>query len=153
MFSSSATVYGVPEYLPLDEQHRIGECTNPYGTTKYAVEKMMMDLAASNPRWAVSLLRYFNPAGAHPSGEIGEDPLGIPNNLMPYIAQVWTDSVMRTTDGHCCRLLLGGGNGSPCTGLTTRPGTGRGTGTTSTSWTWRTAMSKRLTTSWLQTGV
>ena len=79
----------VPEYLPLDESHRTGNCTNPYGTTKYAVEKMMMDLAASDPRWAVSLLRYFNPAGAHPSGEIGEDPLGIPNNLMPYIAQVW----------------------------------------------------------------
>jgi len=88
VFSSSATVYGVPEYLPLDESHRTGNCTNPYGTTKYAVEKMMMDLAASDPRWAVSLLRYFNPAGAHPSGEIGEDPLGIPNNLMPYIAQV-----------------------------------------------------------------
>ena len=65
MFSSSATVYGVPEYLPLDEQHRIGECTNPYGTTKYAVEKMMMDLAASDPDWSVSLLRYFNPAGCH----------------------------------------------------------------------------------------
>ena len=66
----------------------IGECTNPYGTTKYTVEKMMMDLAASDPAWTVSLLRYFNPAGAHQSGNIGEDPLGIPNNLMPYIAQV-----------------------------------------------------------------
>jgi len=88
VFSSSATVYGVPEYLPLDEKHRIGECTNPYGTTKYTVEKMMMELASSDSAWAVSLLRYFNPAGAHQSGDIGEDPLGIPNNLMPYIAQV-----------------------------------------------------------------
>jgi len=88
VFSSSATVYGVPEYLPLDENHRTGSCTNPYGTTKYTVEKMMMDLAASNTCWSVSLLRYFNPAGAHQSGNIGEDPLGIPNNLMPYIAQV-----------------------------------------------------------------
>lgn len=88
VFSSSATVYGVPEYLPLDESHRTGNCTNPYGTTKYAVEKMMMDLAASSDLWTVSLLRYFNPAGAHESGNIGEDPLGIPNNLMPYIAQV-----------------------------------------------------------------
>jgi len=88
VFSSSATVYGVPEYLPLDEKHRTGECTNPYGTTKYTVEKMMMDLAASNAKWSVTLLRYFNPAGAHESGDIGEDPLGIPNNLMPYIAQV-----------------------------------------------------------------
>ena len=88
VFSSSATVYGPPVYLPLDEKHRIGECTNPYGTTKYAVEKMMMDLAASDPSWTVSLLRYFNPAGAHQSGNIGEDPLGVPNNLMPYIAQV-----------------------------------------------------------------
>jgi len=88
VFSSSATVYGVPEYLPLDEKHRTGSCTNPYGTTKYSVEKMMMDLAASNQKWSVTLLRYFNPAGAHESGVIGEDPLGIPNNLMPYIAQV-----------------------------------------------------------------
>lgn len=88
VFSSSATVYGVPEYLPLDENHRTGECTNPYGTTKYAVEKMMIDLANSDPAWSVTLLRYFNPAGAHLSGDIGEDPLGIPNNLMPYIAQV-----------------------------------------------------------------
>jgi len=88
VFSSSATVYGVPEYLPLDEKHRTGNCTNPYGTTKYTVERMMTDLAASSDRWAVTLLRYFNPAGAHESGDIGEDPLGIPNNLMPYIAQV-----------------------------------------------------------------
>lgn len=88
VFSSSATVYGVPEYLPLDEKHRIGECTNPYGTTKYTQEKMMTDLAASDPDWSVTLLRYFNPAGCHESGDIGEDPLGIPNNLMPYIAQV-----------------------------------------------------------------
>jgi len=88
VFSSSATVYGVPEYLPLDEKHRIGECTNPYGTTKYTQEKMMTDLAASDADWSVTLLRYFNPAGCHMSGDIGEDPLGIPNNLMPYIAQV-----------------------------------------------------------------
>ena len=67
---------------------RIGECTNPYGTTKYTQEKMMTDLAASDADWSVTLLRYFNPAGCHVSGDIGEDPLGIPNNLMPYIAQV-----------------------------------------------------------------
>jgi len=88
VFSSSATVYGVPEYLPLDEAHRTGNCTNPYGTTKDTVERMMIELASSNPAWHITLLRYFNPAGAHESGNIGEDPLGIPNNLMPYIAQV-----------------------------------------------------------------
>jgi len=88
VFSSSATVYGVPEYLPLDEKHKTGNCTNPYGTTKDTVERMMIDLANSNSNWSITLLRYFNPAGAHPSGDIGEDPLGIPNNLMPYIAQV-----------------------------------------------------------------
>jgi len=87
VFSSSSTVYGIPEYLPLDENHRIGEATNPYGTTKYTVEKMMMELAASDPEWTMSLLRYFNPTGAHKSGDIGEDPLGTPN-LMPFVAQV-----------------------------------------------------------------
>jgi len=78
VFSSSATVYGVPEYLPLDEKHKTGNCTNPYGTTKDTVERMMIDLVNSNSKWSITLLRYFNPAGAHPSGDIGEDPLGIP---------------------------------------------------------------------------
>ncbi|XP_023346863.1 UDP-glucose 4-epimerase [Eurytemora carolleeae] len=76
------------KYLPLDEKHRTGNCTNPYGTTKDTVERMMIDLSSANSEWCITLLRYFNPAGAHESGNIGEDPLGIPNNLMPYIAQV-----------------------------------------------------------------
>jgi len=115
VFSSSATVYGVPEYLPLDENHRTGNCTNPYGTTKDTVERLMTDLAASNPAWAITLLRYFNPAGAHPSGDIGDNPLGIPNNLLPYIAQVGVgrrDKVFvygsdyKTPDGTGCRDYL-----------------------------------------------
>ncbi|KAK2194170.1 hypothetical protein NP493_2g18054 [Ridgeia piscesae] len=88
VFSSSATVYGVPKYLPVDEKHVTGGCTSPYGRTKYYLEQMMYDLAAADERWNFVLLRYFNPAGAHPSGEIGEDPSGPPNNLMPYMAQV-----------------------------------------------------------------
>lgn len=88
VFSSSATVYGDPEKLPIDENHPVGRCTNPYGKTKYFMEEIMRDVVTANPDWGVVLLRYFNPVGAHPSGEIGEDPQGIPNNLMPYIAQV-----------------------------------------------------------------
>lgn len=87
VFSSSATVYGQPQYLPLDEAHPTG-ATNPYGRTKLHIEHMLQDLAASSPQWRVAILRYFNPVGAHPSGLIGEDPNGIPNNLMPYVARV-----------------------------------------------------------------
>ena len=88
VFSSSATVYGDPEYLPVDEKHPTGKCTNPYGKTKYFMEEIIKDVCSANPDWSAMLLRYFNPVGAHPSGMIGEDPQGIPNNLMPYIAQV-----------------------------------------------------------------
>ena len=87
VFSSSATVYGEPERLPLDEDCRL-MTTNPYGTTKLMQEHMLKDLYRADNRWNIALLRYFNPVGAHPSGRIGEDPKGIPNNLMPYVAQV-----------------------------------------------------------------
>lgn len=87
IFSSSATVYGVPERLPLDEECRLS-VTNPYGRTKLILENVLKDLYVSDHTWNVVLLRYFNPIGAHPSGLIGEDPRGIPNNLMPYIADV-----------------------------------------------------------------
>ena len=87
VFSSSATVYGVPHYLPYDEEHPTA-AINPYGRTKLHVEEMLRDVAASNSNWRFATLRYFNPVGAHPSGLIGESPNGIPNNLMPYIAQV-----------------------------------------------------------------
>lgn len=88
VFSSSATVYGDPEKLPLDETCKTGGTTNPYGTSKYFQEIILADLQKSDPEWTVVLLRYFNPVGAHPSGLIGEDPQGIPNNLTPYIAKV-----------------------------------------------------------------
>lgn len=87
VFSSSATVYGTPQYLPLDENHPT-QATNPYGRTKLHIEEILSDLVVSDSTWQVSCLRYFNPVGAHKSGLIGEDPNGIPNNLMPYIAQV-----------------------------------------------------------------
>ncbi|MDE6666866.1 MAG: UDP-glucose 4-epimerase GalE [Clostridia bacterium] len=88
VFSSSATVYGTPEVLPLDENCKVGGTTNPYGTSKYFQEIMLTDVWKSDPEWTVVLLRYFNPVGAHESGLIGEDPKGIPNNLTPYIAKV-----------------------------------------------------------------
>lgn len=88
VFSSSATVYGTPEKLPLDESCRTGGTTNPYGTSKYFQEIMLNDVYKADNEWTVVLLRYFNPVGAHPSGLIGEDPRGIPNNLTPYIAKV-----------------------------------------------------------------
>lgn len=108
VYSSSATVYGEPQFLPVTEQHPTGNCTSPYGKTKYFTEEILKDLCKSDKvnnykfngskqkfnnfiffqRWAVVSLRYFNPVGAHPSGRIGEDPNGEPNNLMPYIAQV-----------------------------------------------------------------
>jgi len=87
VFSSSATVYGDPQYLPLDEQHPTS-ATNPYGRSKLQIEEILADLAKSDPEWRIVCLRYFNPVGAHDSGLIGEDPNDIPNNLMPYIAQV-----------------------------------------------------------------
>ena len=88
IFSSSATVYTADNEMPLREDSRTGGCTNPYGWTKYMTEKILAGLAAADPEWSVVLLRYFNPIGAHASGLIGEDPRGIPNNLMPYITQV-----------------------------------------------------------------
>ena len=120
VFSSSATVYGSPQYLPIDEQHETGrQCTNPYGKSKYFCEEILRDLCTADPvkrylqqkrikhhlyillngnflyiprlmcqEWNVVCLRYFNPVGAHESGQIGEDPNGVPNNLMPYVAQV-----------------------------------------------------------------
>ncbi|HWS75778.1 MAG TPA: UDP-glucose 4-epimerase GalE [Quisquiliibacterium sp.] len=87
VFSSSATVYGDPESVPLREDARTGP-TNPYGRSKWMVELMLEDLAAAEPAWAVGILRYFNPVGAHASGLIGEDPSEVPNNLMPFVAQV-----------------------------------------------------------------
>lgn len=88
VFSSSATVYGNPEKMPITEDCPKGACTNPYGWTKSMMEQIMTDLQKADPEWNVILLRYFNPVGAHESGRIGEDPKGIPNNLMPYISQV-----------------------------------------------------------------
>lgn len=88
IFSSSATVYGDAERMPIEESFPTGRVTNPYGRSKWMVEEILKDLAASDPRWAIGILRYFNPVGAHPSGLLGEDPRGIPNNLVPYVAQV-----------------------------------------------------------------
>ena len=87
VFSSSATVYGDPESVPLSETSRTGP-TNPYGRSKWMIEFMLGDLAAAEPGWAIGILRYFNPVGAHASGRIGEDPQGTPNNLLPFVAQV-----------------------------------------------------------------
>ena len=88
VFSSSCTVYGDPQYVPIPEHHPTGNTANPYGRSKHMVEQVLQDLAASNNQWKIALLRYFNPVGAHASGQIGEDPRGIPNNLVPYICQV-----------------------------------------------------------------
>lgn len=88
VFSSSATVYGEPRTLPITEDQPAGAVTNPYGRSKFMVEQVLQDLAASAPRWSIASLRYFNPVGAHPSGLIGEDPKGLPNNLVPFISQV-----------------------------------------------------------------
>ncbi len=88
IFSSSATVYGDPAEIPITEQCPKGQCTNPYGWTKSMLEQVLMDIQKADPEWNVVLLRYFNPVGAHPGGTIGENPNGIPNNLMPYITQV-----------------------------------------------------------------
>lgn len=89
VFSSSSTVYGTPQRLPLTEDHPVGTgITNPYGRTKVMIESILSDLCASDPEWSVICLRYFNPIGAHASGLIGENPNGIPNNLLPYVARV-----------------------------------------------------------------
>ena len=88
VFSSSATVYGDPAFVPITEDCPKGKITNPYGQTKSMLEQVLTDIQVSDPEWNVMLLRYFNPIGAHKSGKIGEDPKGIPNNLLPYVAQV-----------------------------------------------------------------
>lgn len=88
VFSSSATVYGDPAEVPIPETAPTAAPTNPYGASKAMVEQILRDLHQSDPRWSIGLLRYFNPAGAHPSGTLGEDPVGLPNNLMPYVARV-----------------------------------------------------------------
>ncbi len=88
VFSSSATVYGDPDALPLTEESPKKPATNPYGWTKWMIEEMLRSLTIADPQWNVVLLRYFNPIGAHPTGLMGEDPKGIPNNLLPYVAQV-----------------------------------------------------------------
>lgn len=115
VFSSSATVYGADASVPYHEGQSTGGTTNPYGTSKFMVEQVIRDFAVANSDFSAALLRYFNPIGAHPSGEIGEDPLGIPNNLMPFIAQVAVGkrdklSVFgndyNTPDGSCLRDYL-----------------------------------------------
>ena len=88
IFSSSATVYGDPEVIPITENSKVGGTTNPYGTTKLFIEQILKDIYKSDNTWDICILRYFNPVGAHESGLIGEEPKGIPNNLMPYIARV-----------------------------------------------------------------
>lgn len=88
IFSSSSTVYGDPDCVPVTEESPLKKCTNPYGSTKFMLEQILTDIQTADPEWNVVLLRYFNPIGAHKSGRIGEDPNGIPNNLMPYITQV-----------------------------------------------------------------
>lgn len=112
IFSSSATVYGDPVEIPITENCPKGSCTNPYGWTKSMLEQIMMDLQNADKEWDVILLRYFNPIGAHKSGTIGENPKGIPNNLMPYITQVAVGKLEKlgvfgndynTPDGTCIR--------------------------------------------------
>ncbi len=88
VFSSSATVYGISDAVPFTEESPLGICTNPYGWTKWMNEQILRDLFVSDPSWSIQILRYFNPVGADPSGQIGEDPKGIPNNLVPFITQV-----------------------------------------------------------------
>lgn len=112
IFSSSATVYGDPAFVPITEECPMGEITNPYGRTKAMLEQILTDIQKADPEWNVILLRYFNPIGAHKSGKIGEKPNGIPNNLMPYITQVAVGKLKclgvfgddyDTPDGTCIR--------------------------------------------------
>ena len=97
VFSSSATVYGAPELMPISESTSTGGATNPYGRSKYMVEELLKDISSSDPSWNIALLRYFNPIGAHPSGVIGESPKGIPNNLLPYISRVASGEIEHLT--------------------------------------------------------
>ena len=115
IFSSSATVYSGDNEMPLYETSRTGNCTNPYGWTKYVCEQILRDYVVADPSWSVVLLRYFNPIGGHPSGLLGDDPNGIPNNLMPYIARVAAGQLDKLTifgddyptpDGTCRRDYL-----------------------------------------------
>ena len=115
VFSSSATVYSGDNEMPLRETSKTGNCTNPYGWTKYMCEQILRDIAKADPEWSVVLLRYFNPVGAHKSGKIGEHPNGIPNNLMPYIGRVAAGKLEKLTifggdyatpDGTCQRDYL-----------------------------------------------
>lgn len=116
IFSSSATVYGTPQTLPLDESASVGlNITNPYGKTKYFQEEILKDLYKSDKTWSITILRYFNPVGAHSTGLIGEDPNGISNNLMPIILNVATGKIprlkvfgenLRTIDGTCIRDFI-----------------------------------------------
>lgn len=148
VFSSSATVYGTPKHVPLVESDPVGGCTNPYGQTKLDIEYLLKDFAKENKDANIAILRYFNPIGAHKSGLIGEDPQGIPNNLMPYVTQVaigklehlnvWGDDYP-TVDGTGVRdyihvLDLASGHLAALRKLATKPGlviynlgTGRGT--------------------------
>ncbi|PSJ44888.1 UDP-glucose 4-epimerase GalE [Zobellella endophytica] len=147
VFSSSAAVYGEPARMPVHEGMVTGGTTNPYGSSKLMVEQMLQDLARADPRWAIALLRYFNPVGAHESGLIGEDPNGVPNNLLPYMAQVAVGRlgqlavfgndyptadgtgvrdyihVMDLAAGHLCALERIAGHGGACV---YNLGTGRG---------------------------
>lgn len=97
IFSSSATVYGNPAFIPITEECPKGDITNPYGQTKGMLEQILMDFHRADPEWNVVLLRYFNPIGAHKSGIIGEDPKGIPNNLVPYVSQVAVGKLAKLT--------------------------------------------------------
>ena len=115
VFSSSATVYGDPDEVPIKETARVGNATNPYGETKVMIERILKDFHVADNEWNISILRYFNPIGAHESGKIGEDPNGIPNNLMPYIGRVAAGRLARLTifggdydtpDGTCQRDYL-----------------------------------------------
>jgi UDP-glucose 4-epimerase len=148
VFSSSATVYGTNEQMPLTEDSPVG-AVNPYGQTKLMVEQILRDVAAADPVWRIMLLRYFNPVGAHESGLIGEDPAGIPNNLMPFVAQVAAGRrprlrifgndyptidgtgvrdyvhVVDLASGHVAALTALMGNGAPCETVVNL-GTGRG---------------------------
>ena len=115
VFSSSATVYGDPAFIPITEECPKGQCTNPYGWTKSMLEQILTDLHTADPEWNVILLRYFNPIGAHKSGLIGEDPKGIPNNLVPYVTQVAIGKLPQvnvfgndydTPDGTACATIF-----------------------------------------------
>ncbi len=123
IFSSSATVYGDPAFVPITEDCPLGEITNPYGQTKAMLEQILTDIYKSDNTWNVILLRYFNPIGAHSSGTIGENPNGIPNNLMPYITQVAVGKLEKlgvfgndynTSDGTCIRDSCGRFSAGTC---------------------------------------